>query len=246
LEEKTSDSRVWEIYQLKLSRFQNPKFTQFGTQSLRQDISLWENNRARTIRYRFTALRELNNQFLGEGLSRREQWRHEMRLTLALTPKLSSQTELILNREDKTFDEQARRPNRFVRNRSGTIELSYRPQPVWEWAAAIGASFDEDQAYDDPTKVNAFSLRPRSTYSFRGKGRLSGEIEWAQVTATPRDRILPFELANGNRPGRTLRWNFALEYRVSTNINLSVSYLGRNEPQRRTLHLGKVEMRAFF
>jgi hypothetical protein len=53
-------------------------------------------------------------------------------------------------------------------------------------------------------------------------------------------------LANGNRPGRTLRWNFALEYRVSTNINLSVSYLGRNEPQRRTLHLGKVEMRAFF
>lgn len=247
LEEKTSDPQVWEIYKLNFAHFQNPNFTQFGTQSLRQDINLWENNRARTVRYRFTALRELNNQFLGEGLSRREQLRHEMRLTLALAPKLSSQTELIWNREDKTFDEQARRQNRFVRNRSGNVELSYRPQPVWELASAVSAAFDEDRAYDEPTKVNAFSVKPRTTYSFRGKGRLSGEVEWVEVTATPRDRILPFELANGNRAGRTLRWNFALEYRVSTNINLSASYLGRNEPDRpRTLHLGKVEMRAFF
>jgi hypothetical protein len=247
LEEKTSDPRVWEIYKLNLSRFQNPEFTQFGTQSLRQDINLWENNRARSMRYRLTALRELNNQFLGEGLSRRWQLRHELRLTLALSPKVSSQTELIVNREDKTFDV---RPDRFVRNRSGTVEFSYRPRAVWELAAAIGAAFDEDRAYADPAKVNALSLKPRSTYSFRGKGRLSGEIEWVRVTvmATPTldNRSLPFELANGNRPGRTLRWNFAFEYRVSTNINLSASYLGRNEPERRTLHLGKVEMRAFF
>jgi hypothetical protein len=44
-----------------------------------------------------------------------------------------------------------------------------------------------------------------------------------------------------------LRWNFALEYRVSTNINVSASYLGRREPDRpQTQHLGKVEMRVFF
>jgi hypothetical protein len=133
-----------------------------------------------------------------------------------------------------------------VRNRTGAVELSYRPRAVWEFAATVGAAFDEDRAAT-PVEVRAFSLKPRSTYSLRGKGRLSGEIEWVQVTATPANRILPFELANGNRPGRTLRWNFGFEYRVSTNINLSVSYWGRNEPDRpRTLHLGKVEMRAFF
>jgi len=245
LEEKTSDPQVWEIYQLNLSHFQNPNFTQFGTQSLRQDINLWENNRERSLRYRLTALRELNNQFLGEGLSRRKQLRHELRLTLALSPKVSSQTELILNREDRTF-EMARRQNRLVRNRTGTMELSYRPRAVWEVAATLGASFDEDRAYAAPTAVTAFSFKPRTTYSFRGKGRFSSEIEWAQVKATPVDRILPFEIANGNRPGRTLRWNLAFEYRVSTNINISTSYFGRHEPQRPTLHLGKVEMRAFF
>ncbi|MGH7450759.1 MAG: hypothetical protein ACRENG_05405, partial [bacterium] len=242
LEEKTSDPQVWEIYKLNLAHFQKPQFTQFGTQSLRQDIYLWENNRERSLRYRLTALRELNNQFLGEGLLSRKQLRHELRLTLALTPKLSSQTEVVLNREDKERIGQ----NRFVRNRAGTMELSYRPRPLLELAAAAGAAFDEDRF--DNTKVTAFSLKPRSTYSFRGKGRLSGEIEWVQVEATiPAGKSLAYELANGNRPGRTLRWNFALEYRVSTNINLSISYSGRNEPDRpRTLHLGKVEMRAFF
>jgi hypothetical protein len=246
IEEKTSDPQVWEIYKLKLSRFQNPQHTQFGVQSLRQDVNLWENDRRRSLRYRLTALRELNNQFLGEGLSRRNQLRHELRVTLALSPKLSSQSELIVNREDKTFKD-VQRQNRLVRNRSGTVELSYRPRAVWELAVEAGAAFDEDRAAP-AVDVRAISLRPRSTYSFRGKGRLSGEIEWVQVTVTPMlpDRPLPFELANGNRPGRTLRWNFALEYRVSTNINLSTSYLGRNEPARRTLHVGKVEMRAFF
>jgi len=245
LEEKTGDPRVWQIYRLNLSRFQNPQFTQFGAQSLRQDINLWENNRTRSLRYRLTALRELNNQYFGEGLSRRQQLRHELRATLVLSPRVSSQTELILNREDRTFDAVSRRQNRLVLNRTGAVELSYRPRPMWEVAAAAGVAFDEDRAAP-AVEVRAYSLKPRSTYSFRGKGRLNGEIEWAQVTASPGNRILPFELANGNRPGRTLRWNFALEYRVSANINLSASYLGRNEPQRQTLHLGKVEMRAFF
>jgi hypothetical protein len=191
---------------------------------------LWENNRERSLRYRLTALRELNNQFLGEGLSRRGQQRHELRLTLAHSPKVSSQTEIILNREDKTFVNSLR-PNREVRNRTGTVDLSYRPLAVWEFAAAVGAAFDEDRAA--PIEVRAFSLRPRSTYSFRGKGRLSGEIEWVQMEATiPAGKSLAYELANGNRPGRTLRWNFALEYRVSTNINLAISYFGRKEPDR--------------
>ncbi|MGH7595029.1 MAG: hypothetical protein ACREOI_01705 [bacterium] len=246
LEEKTSDPQVWEIYKLNLSRFQNPRFTQFGTQSLRQDVYLWENNRERSLRYRLTTLRELNNQFLGEGLSRRGQLRHELRLTLAHSPKLSSQTEIILNREGKTFVNSPRQ-DREVRNRTGTLELSYRPRTVWEFAAGVGAAFDEDRAAP-PVTVRAFSLKPRSTYSFRGKGRLSGELEWVQVEATiPAGKSLAYELASGNRPGRTLRWNFALEYRVSTNINLAVSYLGRKEPDRpKALHLGKVEMRAFF
>ncbi len=90
-------------------------------------------------------------------------------------------------------------------------------------------------------------MRPRVTCLLRGKGRLSSELEWAQVNAEPQGQVLPYELARGNREGTTFRWNLAFEYRVTGNVNFSLSYLGRKEADRAQIaHLGKMEMRASF
>ncbi len=248
LEEKTQERDLWQIYRLNLSRFQDEHLTLFGTQSIQQEIYLWENRREQSLRYRLTALRERNNQLLEEG-SRRTQLQHEWRLTWALSPRLTSQTELKLNREDRTFDT-ARRLDRLVRSRQVEVELSYRPQPLLELANRSGLAVDRDLYSDatrQPVRAQALFLRPRLAYSLRGRGRLQGEVEWVRVTATPAGQVLPYELARGNRVGTTWRWNLSAEYRVSSNVNFSASYLGRREPDRpQTLHLGKVEMRAFF
>lgn len=248
LEEKTQDPEVWQIYRLQLSRFQDEKLTLFGTQSVQQEIYLWENRREQSLRYRLTALRERNNQLLDEG-SRRTQLQHEWRLTWALSPRLTSQSELKLNREDRTFDT-ARRLDRLVRSRQVEVELSYRPQPLLELAQRGGLAIDRDLYSDatrEPVRAQAIFLRPRLAYSLRGRGRLQGEVEWVRVTAAPAGQVLPYELAKGNRAGTTWRWNLSAEYRVSSNVNFSATYLGRREPDRpQTLHLGKVEMRAFF
>ncbi|MDZ7344497.1 MAG: hypothetical protein ONA90_08275, partial [candidate division KSB1 bacterium] len=246
IEEKTRDPDIGEIYKLNLAHFLSPEYTIFGGQSLRQDIYLWENRRERSLRYRVIVLRELSNQFIDEGLLQRDQWRHELRLTLSLTPKLSSQTEIIFNRDDKIFQESTRQ-DRLVRNRGGVVDLSYRPRSAWEIAAAVGASFDEDRAYTEPTKARAVLFKPRTTYSLRGMSRLSAEVEWINVTVTPSNRALPYELANGNRPGTTYRWNLTFEYRVSNFVNFFASYLGHKEPDRaKIFHLAKMEIRAFF
>ncbi|KAA0227843.1 hypothetical protein EDS67_14865 [candidate division KSB1 bacterium] len=248
LEEKTKYPEVWEIYRLNLSHFLDDSLTIFGTQSLQQEIYLWENRREQSVRYRLTALRERNNQFLDEGL-RRTQMQHELRLTWALSPKVTSQTELKLNREDRVFDS-AGRNDRLVRSKQAEIELSYRPRPALEVANRAGAAFDRDlhETADRPSlRAQALFLRPRVAYALRGKGRMQGEIEWVSVSAEPAGQVLPYELAKGNREGTTWRWNFSVEYRVSSNVNFSATYLGRREPDRpQTLHLGKVEMRAFF
>lgn len=248
LEERTQEPEVWEIYRLNLSRFQNEATTLFGVQSLQQDLHVWENQRDKSVRYRFTALRELNRQLV-EGGSRREQAQHELRVTLALSPKLSSQTELKLNNENVRVNI-AGRTSRFVRSRSAEFELSYRPRPMLEFANAAAVIYDRD-LYQTTTRpqlsVLALSMRPRVTYSLRGKGRLSSEIEWVQVNASPAGEVLPYELARGNREGTTFRWNLAFEYRVTGNVNFSLSYLGRKEADRAQIaHLGKMEMRASF
>lgn len=248
LEERTQETDVWQIYRLKFSRFQNEANTLFGVQSLQQDLYVWENQRSKSVRYRFIALRELNQQLL-EGRSKRNQSLHELRLTLALSPKLSSQTELRLNNEN-VYVNVSGRMNRYLRSHSVETEMSYRPRPVLELANAATVLHDRDlyfEARRPPLSVLALSLRPRMTYSLRGKGRLSSEFEWVRVQVEPRGQVLPYELARGNREGTTLRWNLAFEYRVSGNVNFSLSYLGRKEAEREQIaHLGKMEMRASF
>ncbi len=245
LEEKTRDPQVREIYFLNLSRYQNPDFTLLGTMSLRQDVLFFENIKALKLRYRLFSGQTLNNQFLGDEQRRRE-IRHELRLEVTRGRSLAGRFELIRSIEDRTFS-RAQRQDRFVRGLRFTGDVSWRPRPRLELAVQTTVGRDKDLAYSDPTVVDRFTLKPRTTYSFRRKGRFRAEIEYTRVTAAPDDRIIPYELGQGNRIGTTFRWNFTFDYRVSKNLNASASYQGRDEPHRtRTIHLAKVEIRAFF
>jgi hypothetical protein len=248
LEEKTQEPEVWDIYRLHLSKFLNDSTTLFGVQSLQQDIFLWENRRDKSVRYRLTAARDLNNQFL-EGSSKRQQMQHEWRVTLALSPRLSSQSELRFSNENLTYED-AGRADRKLRLRQADFEFSFRPQSLLELANSFGLIYDRDligAPQQQPLTASGFSLRPRVTYSWRGKGRWRGEVEWIQIAADPAGQIIPYEMAKGNRAGVTIRWNASFEYRVAGNVNVSFSYLGRREPETPQLqHLGKMEMRLFF
>ncbi len=245
IDEKTQNPRVNDIYFFKLSEFQNPEFTLFGNISLRQDIYVFQNRRSFSLRYRLLSGRSLNNQFL-EGGQNRDFLQHSVRMNVALSQKLNVRLEIFRTREDKLFDIPGRRDRR-IRSVRLESDLSYRPQPRWEIAGRLVFGRDRDLAYAPATEVTQFSFKPRTTYSFRSRGRLRAELEWTYVTARPSNRIIPYELAQGNRVGNTLRWNLRFEYRMASNLNASLSYQGRDEPGRpKTLHLAKVEMRAFF
>lgn len=242
IEEKTREREVGEIYRLNFNRFLSDS-TIFGSQNLRQDIYLWENNRDKSFRYRLTLRKEINRQFVDDS-SMSKQVRHEFRLTAALTPKISGRFEYTSNHEDRVF---SRRQDRLLRGNAFSADLSYRPQTDIELASFIGMNLDQDKFLSPATEVRAIIARPRLVYSFRRRGRLRSEIEWVDVSVTPSGRVLPFELANGNRTGKTVRWNFSFEYRLSANFQATATYDGRREPDRpQTLHLGKIEMRAFF
>ena len=245
VEEKSRNPNVGDIYLLRLSRFQDEDFSLFGNISLRQDVYLFQNKRKFSIRYRLITSRSLSNQFL-EGAQRRRRIRHEIRWNVAFSRQLANQMELIRSTEDKTFTVPGRQ-NRFIRGFRWQNDLSYRPERRLEIAVRWVLGVDRDLAFSPATRVTQISFKPRTVYSFRGRGRLRAELEWTRVAADPPGRVLPYELAQGNRPGNTFRWNIGFEYRISNNLNASFSYQGRDEPDRpKTLHLAKVEMRAFF
>ena len=159
---------------------------------------------------------------------------------------MSTQIDLSRSREDRLF-QSLNREDRKVRSTELQMDLVYRPKRIWEIGLKSYFSLNKDIIQEPDTKANLFSFSPRVSYSLSNKGRIRFEFDWPKVMLSPKDRLIPFELTDGNRAGDTYRWNLGADYRVSGNVQMSMNYLGRNEPDRpKTQHIAKIEMRAFF
>ena len=245
LEENTQEDDVWDIYLLKLSKFRQPNTTIFGNMLFRQDLHIFENNRDFSIRLRHQNRDEKNNQYLEGGQDRIEN-KNAARITARLSKKFSSQTELTQKRTARIFNISGRQDRDIYATILNT-DISFRPKAPLELALEGRSSWEEDRFYETPTEVRAYALIPRVNYSFRGKGRLRTEFEWSHVTATPNDRLIPYEMADGRSIGSSVRWDVRFDYRISQTIQASFSYTGRNEPERdRTIHTARAQVTAAF
>lgn len=245
IDERTTEKDVAKIYLLNLNYFQNDSTTIFGSIELRQDVFLWENNRKFSVRYRYRNRTEKNNQFIDGGQDRRVR-EQRLRFLNQFSSRVSTQFELIHSEEDRLFQELSRE-DRKVRSEALELDWVYRPNQKVELGMKGQVGFNRDIVPDENTKANVITLTPRSNYSISKTGRFRGEVEWTKVFVSPQNRIIPFELTGGRRAGTSLRWNFGFDYRFSRNVQASLSYFGRSEPDRpQAQHFLKVEMRAFF
>ncbi|MFQ5824486.1 MAG: hypothetical protein ACE5JB_10560 [bacterium] len=245
IDEKTRERDVAKIYLLNLSYFQQDTTTIFGSIEFRQDVHLWENSRKLSLRYRYRNRTEKNNQFI-EGGQDRDLREQSIRLLYQFSNQISSQIEFLHTKEDRLF-KSITREDRKVRSNELSIDLVYRPKRRLEFGLKSLISLNRDIIQNPATKANLISFKPRSNYSLSRQGRFRGEIEWTRLIVSPKNRVIPFELADGNRAGTSLRWNFGFDYRISRNVQSSLSYIGRSEPDRPKIqHIAKMEMRAFF
>jgi len=109
-------------------------------------------------------------------------------------------------------------------------------------------AWEQDRFYTPATKVRALAFTPRVVYSWQTKGRWQAEIEWSQVEVSPKERLIPYEMANGRSAGRSMRWDIRFDYKLSQTVQATVSYSGRNEPERQqgVIHTGRAQVTAAF
>ncbi len=245
VEENSQESDVWAIYLMDFAKFRQPEKTVFGNLQVRQDLFLFEKSRDFSMRLRHQRRDELSNQYLEGG-----QQRFERESSMQIVARLLKQVSVKMNlgRERvRRFFYFAGQQNRDIVANKWENDLSFRPIPSLECALATRYSREEDRAYADPTRLNAYALGPGMSYSFRGKGRLRADLEWSQVDAKPQGRLIPYEMAAGRSLGKSMRWDFRFDYRISDTINATFSYTGRHEPQRdRTIHTGQAQVTAAF
>lgn len=218
--------------------------TVMAVQSFHQDFEYIPSKNGFSIRLRYRKDDSETNQFTQDNYIRHRSEK-SIRMKGAFLKKYGFFSEYINRNDLKTYAAQGR-SNKDISGHTLTAEASFRPKQKYELAIKANLQWAQDHEPVPAVNATSFFLIPRFTYSLRQKGQIRVEIEFGEVHASP-EGALPYEMLNGDQPGRTVRWTLLTTYKVTGHVMATLTYRGRQEPWRKKMYqTGQMEVRAFF
>lgn len=243
IEEKSEESRTSDIYLLRLSRFLDDSTTIRGYQNFRQDLFLFERAQDFSLRLRFDERRGFSQYALASERSYRRE--RSLRIKTQLVREIGLQVDAIFLDDEVRATAFSSRARDIVSSNIVT-DLSYRPWRNLEIGFVIDSKSATDSYPETPVQADITALTLRSVTSFSGPGRLRAEIERSTVTFDTEIERAPFELTDGRVEGQSWIWRINFDYRLTDFMQATLSYLGRAEGERDTIHIARAEVKAFF
>ena len=244
IDEKSKDPDTRSLLLLNNSKLRNSKTTILGSLLFEEDVILLEKRNGSSLRLRYRYFEELNNQFITgseERLTREASFRWRNTSSEQTRFDFEGSRSLTI----KNFDSRFRR-DREVVSSEFSFNVSHLPNRKVEIGSKFGLGWDRDLKRSDELKATLRELELRNNYFLRGRGMIRLLAGWANVGVSPKGAPITYEMANGFKEGNNYRWSVGLDYRLGTNLNASLTYEGRNESGRRTRHIGRAEVRAWF
>jgi hypothetical protein len=247
VDENSSDPDTKQIYLLNFNHFLNDQTTIAGSNQITQDVFLFENDPALSLRFRFDERRGLT-QFVS-STERSYLQERSVRIRSQLVSEIGNQTDII-NKTDRVDASSPSNRERDLESNALLSTFSYRPVPQWEAGFNFGftAIVNHFGGMDATASINELGLT--AVRSFPGIGQLRAEITREEVTTENLvvDALhpLPYEFTEGKALGKSYLWQVTFDYRITANLQLSLNYNGRSEGGRAPVHLGRMEARAFF
>jgi hypothetical protein len=243
IEENSKEKDFAKIYLLNLSSFLNENTTIRGSNYIQQDFYLFENKQDLSFRFRFAQRRNLNE--FSNGFERGYNRERSLRIKFKMISEVSNQTDFT-NQIDNVSALAASNRNRQINSNNLSSEFSYRPERNIEVGFRIKVGKSEDTFPVKPTIIDLNSQLLRFNLSFLGTGRLRIEIERNELTSNTTQNFIPFELTGGNQIGKNYFWRLNFDYRLSSNLQTTLSYDGRVQGGNKVIHTARAEARAYF
>jgi hypothetical protein len=242
VDEKSEETETKQIYLLNFSRFLDGQTTIAGSQQIMQDIFLFENDADLSFRFRYSERYGLTH-FIS-AVERSYIQEQSIRVRSQLVQEIGNQTDFINKRDKVTASSPTTREHDFISN-TLLSDFSYRPMMDWE----VGFNFNVTEVVDHygakNATVNINVEGIRIIKSFPSVGQLRTEFNREEVIL---NNIVdpPYEMTDGKLAGQTYLWQITFDYRITSNLQLSINYNGRTERGRTTIHFARMEARAFF
>ncbi|MDH7515944.1 MAG: hypothetical protein QHI48_08735 [Bacteroidota bacterium] len=243
IDEKSSTERTTDIYLLRLSSFLDDSTTINGAQRFRQDLFLFERSPDLSLRFRYEASRGFTRYAAANERSTRIE--RSVRLRSYVLREFGVQADLAFRNDDVSSSIASSRA-RAIRASVFNVDWSYTPSRTVECGFVLGFTSAEDTypGREVTAGINAQTLR--TAVSFGGPGRLRIELERNEVTLSSNVVQFPFELTEGRAVGKSWILRVQFDYRITSFLQATTTYLGRTEGGGPFLHTAKAEVRAFF
>ncbi|MBC8146522.1 MAG: hypothetical protein H8E98_00885 [Bacteroidetes bacterium] len=84
-------------------------------------------------------------------------------------------------------------------------------------------------------------------YNVAKKGNLLLKVNYIEIAYnSPENTSLAFEMLEGLKTGKNATWNISYQRNLSNNLQLSIIYDGRKSPGVNAVHIGNVQLMAYF
>ncbi|MFH1197023.1 MAG: hypothetical protein V1720_15100 [bacterium] len=243
VEEKSKEQKTSKIYLMNFSSFLNDSTTIAGSNYFQQDINIFKTQSDISIRLRYTQKNSLN-QYSG-GMERNYYCERSARIRFKMVKEINNQTEYV-NEIDNSAAPLLLNRSRVVTANSLSTDFSYRPENNMELGFKIKVGRSEDDYPEKPTIIDQNSQTLRFTLSLAGEGRLRVEIERNELNSNSSTNSIPFEITRGNTIGKNYFWRLNFDYKISGNLQTTVSYDGRLQGAGKVIHTMRAEARAYF
>jgi len=131
----------------------------------------------------------------------------------------------------------------------------YESEPVFSYQP--GVSFRLNLNYKYSEKKNLIgSLGERAflnkagvetKYNVLSKGSLIFKFDYIKIAYnTPENTSIAYEMLEGLKKGDNSTWSLSYQRNISTNLQLDLSYDGRKSNGSKAVHVGTVQLRAYF
>ncbi len=146
----------------------------------------------------------------------------------------ASRSENFINRNFKITEQLLKPQFSYLYGDSNRVDLFY------EWQ-------QKDNQINDAARLNQHNLGIAWNFNRGQKYAVNSELRYINNDFEGQAfSPVGFQMLEGLQPGQNLTWNLLLQKKVTSFIDLNLSYSGRNSESARTVHTGSVQLKAYF
>jgi hypothetical protein len=208
--------------------------------------TLYFNRSSAKFGLEYTTARNASKSLLVNGFEQRGQTRHTLRSRWNITRAFILRTEGLLGQHDRASEFFAANDYK-IRLRGTSAELQYQPGTRFRVGTKYQFSHKENQFGVTGEQAVLHRATAEFRYSIPMKGSLQTLAEFISINynSTPGNSVA-FEMLEGLRPGDNFTWTIGYQRIMANNMQVNLQYNGRKSPDTPAVHVGTVQVRAFF